>query len=233
MGESLYAVLDIDPDASADAVESAYRDRVKTHHPDVSDAPDAGRRFKRLTFARDTLVDETERARYDRLGHAAYVEDCAPPGLFDTGPATSEAAVEPATASASAEEATAADGGPAQWRASASTADTRQGSSAGADQSPTAATIYGSQSAGTPGHRRTANERGGPLGALRHILRALGAWAVVHVLLLVSAAVTGWFALTTSLAVELSLPGLLFVLVIAVAALSASALHVVTTLYAT
>lgn len=39
----------------------------------MSDDPDAAERFKQLTVARDVLTDDTERARYDRLGHETYV----------------------------------------------------------------------------------------------------------------------------------------------------------------
>jgi curved DNA-binding protein CbpA len=39
----------------------------------VSSVPDAADRFKRVTAARETLLNASERARYDRLGHAAYV----------------------------------------------------------------------------------------------------------------------------------------------------------------
>jgi len=73
MGVTFYGVLGVGPDADADAIRRAYRERVKDHHPDVSDAPDAESRFKRLTTAKETLVDDKERARYDRLGHENYV----------------------------------------------------------------------------------------------------------------------------------------------------------------
>ncbi|WP_262177918.1 DnaJ domain-containing protein [Haloarcula laminariae] len=71
---TLYAALGVDPDADERSIVRAYREQVKTAHPDVTDDPDAQARFKRLTTARDVLTDETERARYDRLGHEAYVQ---------------------------------------------------------------------------------------------------------------------------------------------------------------
>ncbi|MDF9746661.1 J domain-containing protein [Natrinema salsiterrestre] len=73
MGETYYEVLEVDPDATHDEIESAYRERVLDTHPDHSDAPDAAEQFKRVTTARSVLTDGTERARYDRLGHDAYV----------------------------------------------------------------------------------------------------------------------------------------------------------------
>ncbi|WP_254763977.1 J domain-containing protein [Natrinema marinum] len=74
MGETYYDVLGVDPGATVDDIESAYRDRVLETHPDHSDAPDAAERFQRVTTARSVLTDGTERARYDRLGHEAYVD---------------------------------------------------------------------------------------------------------------------------------------------------------------
>ncbi|AGB32165.1 heat shock protein DnaJ domain protein [Natrinema pellirubrum DSM 15624] len=89
MGETYYEVLEVDPDATADEIESAYRDRVLETHPDHSDAPDAAERFQRVQTARSVLTDGDERARYDRLGHEAYVR------LAD-GTATDDAAGETA-----------------------------------------------------------------------------------------------------------------------------------------
>ncbi|MFB1063964.1 J domain-containing protein [Natrinema sp. H-ect4] len=73
MGESYYEVLEVDSDATRDEIESAYRERVLETHPDHSDDPDAAERFQRVTTAKSVLTDGTERARYDRLGHDAYV----------------------------------------------------------------------------------------------------------------------------------------------------------------
>lgn len=73
MDASFYAVLGVDADAEAATIRAAYREAVKEHHPDVSDDPGSVERFKRLTSARDVLLDPDERARYDRLGHDTYV----------------------------------------------------------------------------------------------------------------------------------------------------------------
>ncbi|WP_367175355.1 J domain-containing protein [Haloarcula rubripromontorii] len=73
MSETFYEVLGVSTDASTAAIETAYRERLKETHPDVSDAADAGEATQRLIEARDVLTDEDERARYDRLGHDAYV----------------------------------------------------------------------------------------------------------------------------------------------------------------
>jgi len=74
MGETYYEVLGVDPKATVDEIESAYRERVLETHPDHSNDPDAAEQFKRVTTAKSVLTDETERTRYDRLGHDAYVD---------------------------------------------------------------------------------------------------------------------------------------------------------------
>ena len=74
MAETYYEVLGVSPDASSDEIEAAYRERLKETHPDVSDDEDASDRTKQLIDAKEVLTDADERARYDRLGHQAYVE---------------------------------------------------------------------------------------------------------------------------------------------------------------
>lgn len=73
MTESFYDVLGVPADASDDEIRRAYREKLKETHPDVSDDPDAGIDTKRLVEAKEALLDPTERERYDRLGHEAYV----------------------------------------------------------------------------------------------------------------------------------------------------------------
>ncbi|MDS0221483.1 DnaJ domain-containing protein [Haloarcula sp. S1AR25-5A] len=73
MTETFYELLGVSTDASTAAIEAAYREQLKETHPDVSDSADAGEATQRLIEARDVLTDEGERARYDRLGHEAYV----------------------------------------------------------------------------------------------------------------------------------------------------------------
>jgi len=75
MPETFYDLLGVSADASRAEIESAYRGAIKEVHPDVSDDVDASERTKRLNRAKRVLTDEAERARYDRLGHEAYVND--------------------------------------------------------------------------------------------------------------------------------------------------------------
>ncbi|KAA9407549.1 molecular chaperone DnaJ [Haloarcula sp. CBA1131] len=87
MEATFYGILGVDPDATEGTIVRAYREQTKAHHPDVSDDPAAGERFKRLTQAKNVLTDEAERARYDRLGHDAYVNRHVDSGA-DGGTAT-------------------------------------------------------------------------------------------------------------------------------------------------
>ncbi|SDJ98703.1 DnaJ domain-containing protein [Halovenus aranensis] len=75
MGETYYELLGVSEDASTDEIEQAYREQLKQTHPDVSDSRAANEQTKQLIEAKETLTDPHERARYDRLGHIAYVGD--------------------------------------------------------------------------------------------------------------------------------------------------------------
>lgn len=91
MSETFYDVLGVAADATTDEIETAYRERLKETHPDVSDAADAREVTQTLVEARDVLVDEAERARYDRLGHDAYVGRESSAGVSDAAEAARNA----------------------------------------------------------------------------------------------------------------------------------------------
>jgi curved DNA-binding protein CbpA len=74
MAVTLYDVLGVTAAADSEEIETAYRERVKECHPDLSDHPQAEARFKWVVRAEAVLADPTERRRYDRLGHAAYCD---------------------------------------------------------------------------------------------------------------------------------------------------------------
>lgn len=74
MPDDYYALLGVDPDASEEAILRAYREQVAEHHPDVSDADDAGETVRRLNRAKDVLTDEARRREYDSLGHDRFRE---------------------------------------------------------------------------------------------------------------------------------------------------------------
>lgn len=72
MTETFYDLLGVPTDATSAEIEEAYRENVKQVHPDVNDEVDAADRTKRLNEAKRVLTDETEREKYDRLGHQQY-----------------------------------------------------------------------------------------------------------------------------------------------------------------
>lgn len=88
MTETYYDVLGIAEDASREDIETAYRERLKETHPDVSDDDDAQTATQRIVEARDVLTDETEREKYDRVGHAAYVGEDPTTPTTDSDAAT-------------------------------------------------------------------------------------------------------------------------------------------------
>ncbi|RQG97723.1 J domain-containing protein [Natrarchaeobius chitinivorans] len=73
MTADFYDLLEIPPDASQDEIKEAYREKVRTYHPDVNDDPRARSQFTAVKKANDILGDPVERRAYDRLGHEEYV----------------------------------------------------------------------------------------------------------------------------------------------------------------
>jgi hypothetical protein len=61
-----YKVLQVEPDASDEIIEAAYKRLAKRYHPDVAAGPDAQQRMVRINQARDMLRDPVRRAAVDR-----------------------------------------------------------------------------------------------------------------------------------------------------------------------
>jgi hypothetical protein len=63
--DDLYARLEVQPSATFETIEIAWRTLLKRHHPDIAGA-DALELAKRINVAHDWLSDPTLRERYDR-----------------------------------------------------------------------------------------------------------------------------------------------------------------------
>lgn len=80
----LYEVLGIDRSADEDAIKKAFRKLALQHHPDRNPGDkQAEARFREASEAYRILSDATQRAKYDRFGHAAFEAPGA--GGFDFG----------------------------------------------------------------------------------------------------------------------------------------------------
>lgn len=68
-----YQVLGVSKSADAVAIKQAFRAKARKLHPDVSDDPDAGKKFSELNEAYEVLSEPEKRAKYDRVGHEQFV----------------------------------------------------------------------------------------------------------------------------------------------------------------
>lgn len=241
MDETFYSALGVSEDADAGTIRDAYRDRVKEHHPDVSDDAAAAERFRRLTTARDVLVDEGERARYDRLGHETYVSRHVQTSAWTVDRAddsTSEESVRGQKSGGVRGGDRAAWVGPKGEETAGGSGD---GNASGGGRRRRAS---GTTATGDSGERwqrasRTyrradtdvGSERSGA-GRVVDGLRALGPWLVVDVVFVLSAVATGWFTYTqASRYVELSLPALVAGVATVALVVVVTILHAVSQVY--
>lgn len=73
---TLYEMLCVKPNASAEEIKSGYRRMVKQWHPDVCNDPDATEVFRAVQHAFETLSNPRTKARYDvGLKLSACTED--------------------------------------------------------------------------------------------------------------------------------------------------------------
>lgn len=70
-----YLILGVDPGASQEMVESAYRRLAKRFHPDHNFSPDATLRMQDINEAFTILHNPTKRAKYDREYSVQYVRE--------------------------------------------------------------------------------------------------------------------------------------------------------------
>ena len=64
----LYAVLEVDHNATQEELKRAYRRLARQHHPDTNSDPAAEAKFKEVSQAYEILSDPERRANYDRFG---------------------------------------------------------------------------------------------------------------------------------------------------------------------
>jgi curved DNA-binding protein CbpA len=211
MGETFYDALGVGEGASEHEVSTAFRNAVKSKHPDVLDAGDADEEFKRLKAARDVLVDGTERDRYDSLGHESY--------LRTAGPVTGWEQPEP-TATPGPTEAGPTGG---TVRKGQHYADGGQAAEDISREEPTrpanpdTATSYYQ-----PGHRVNPERSGGFRVRLAD-LRSLGPWLVLDCLLVICALLTAAVILSWG---ALSALSILLAVALMTGALGITTLHV-------
>jgi len=231
MGETFYTVLGVSRDADRETIRGAYRDQIKEAHPDVSDSPDAGERFKRLTTARDVLVDDDERRRYHRLGHDTYVRRHVETPVWTAASPAEAGPTQTATDSggATADQST---GGETASTGRATT-DTRE-TTASRGQGATPDGGYGAswQQAPEEYMRTTGYTESTPGRTMTDIIGRLGPWLLVHVVLLSSAVGTGAFVLVRAINdPTISLPSALFLVLMLSLVVVISVLHLLTEAY--
>src|SRR6056297_1603199 len=72
MSQDFYEILGVSRDASEEEIQTAYREKAREYHPDVSDDPDAEEKFKQAKKAKEVLTDEEKRQMYDQMGHERF-----------------------------------------------------------------------------------------------------------------------------------------------------------------
>jgi hypothetical protein len=82
-----YEVLELERDANADAIKRAFHALAREWHPDVSDSPDAGARFRELAEAYTVLSNRQARLLYDRYGYRGRGNQGFDEALWEARPA--------------------------------------------------------------------------------------------------------------------------------------------------
>lgn len=76
---TFYQILQVDQEADRDVIQAAFRRLAIKYHPDTSEDPMAEVKMREVLLARDVLLDEVKRAKYDKsLGIVRYVEALRP-----------------------------------------------------------------------------------------------------------------------------------------------------------
>jgi hypothetical protein len=91
----LYRELEVDPAASSETIDAAWKSLLKRLHPDVAGDATAADRVKRLNLAHEWLADPEKRARYDRQRRRPGVYVVPRPTTSPPPPAAEPAAPRP------------------------------------------------------------------------------------------------------------------------------------------
>src|SRR5580693_13610 len=83
--QDYYELLGLERGASDQEVKKAFRRLARELHPDVSDHPEAGVRFREVSEAYEVLSNAETRQLYDRYGHAGLRSGGFQPSHFDFG----------------------------------------------------------------------------------------------------------------------------------------------------
>ncbi len=75
--KDFYDLFGLPTTADKEEIKSRTKSMIKKFHPDIADDEIAAtpEQFTTLNFAKETLLDEKEREKYDELGHSKYVEE--------------------------------------------------------------------------------------------------------------------------------------------------------------
>ena len=65
--ENYYQTLGVRYDATEEEIKTIYKQKAKLYHPDVSTMPNASEIFKKISNAKDILLDPNKRLQHDYL----------------------------------------------------------------------------------------------------------------------------------------------------------------------
>jgi len=80
-----YDILEVEKNASAQELKTAYRKQALEWHPDRNKSAEATQKFKEVNEAYEVLSDPDKKAAYDQFGHAAFSAQGGPASGWEQG----------------------------------------------------------------------------------------------------------------------------------------------------